>query len=116
MVEITIEVPETLAGQVLAVRDRLPEVLAHGLDELSPVPNQVYRYVLEFLASGPSADAVARFGPTPEMQERVSELLEKNRAGELSAAETEELDEYVRIDHLITMLKARALPHLSGTA
>ena len=100
----------TLAEQVLDARARLPEVLAHGLDGLSPLPNRIYRYVLEFLVSQPSADALARFGPTAEMQERVDELLEKNRAETISPAESEELDEFVRIDQLITLLKARALP------
>jgi hypothetical protein len=116
MVEITIEVPESLAEQVLAARDRLPEVLAHGLDELSPLPNRVYRHVLEFLVSRPSADAIAQFGPTDEMKARAEELLEKDRAGEIFPVESEELDEYMRIDHLITLLKAQALPHLANVS
>jgi len=110
MVEITIQVPESLAERLEAVRRRLPEVLAYGLEELSPLPNQVYRYILEFMASGPTPEALMAFGPAPEMQARVNELLEKNRQGRLTPKETEELDEYVRVDHLITMLKARALP------
>jgi hypothetical protein len=110
MVEITIQVPDALAERLEAERSRLPEVLAYGLDELPPLPNQVYRYILEFLVSRPSPEALMTFGPTPEMQVRVNELLEKNRAGQLSPKENEELDEYVRVDHLITLLKARALP------
>jgi hypothetical protein len=46
------------------------------------------------------------------MQERAQVLLEKNRASQLTPRETAELDEYVRIDHLITMLKAHAFPSL----
>ena len=39
MVQMTIEVPEALAERLAAVQERLPEVLAHGLDILSPLPN-----------------------------------------------------------------------------
>lgn len=116
MVQITIEVPETLAEQLSAVRTRLPEVLARGLDQLSPLPNEVYRYVLEFLTSNPSPEAVLNFGPTPQMQERISELLEKNRAGQLTPRESAELDEYVRIDNFISLLKTRALKSLQTAA
>jgi hypothetical protein len=108
MAEITIEVPESLAERLSAVRDRLPEVLARGLDESSPALVEVYRYVLEFLASDPSPETIVDFKPTPAMQERISELLEKNREGQLTAAESAELDEYVRIDTLLSSLKARA--------
>lgn len=112
MVEITIKVPDALAERLSSIRDRLPEVLALGLGELSPLPNQAYRYILEFLVSRPSPDAVLNFAPTPEMQARVEELLERDRSGQLTPLESAELDEYVRIDHLITMLKAETLPYL----
>ena len=115
MVEMTIQVPDALAEQLGLVRERLPEVLARGLQELSPLPNHVYRYVLDFLVNSPSPEAILQFGPTPEMQERVQVLLEKQRSGPLTPRETAELDEYVRIDHVITMLKARALPCLPAT-
>ncbi len=113
MLEMTIQVPEPLAAELAAKGDRLPEVLAYGLQQLSPLPNEIYQYVLEFLVSQPSAAELLDFGPTPSMQARVNELLERNQAGTLPAAESKELDEYVRINHLITMLKARALPYLT---
>ena len=42
MVQITIEVPEALAERLAAVHERLPVVLAHGIEALSPLPNEVY--------------------------------------------------------------------------
>jgi len=116
MIKMTIQVPESLAERVSAVRERLPEVLAYGLEELSPLPNEVYRHILEFLISQPTPDEIVNFGPTATMQERVSELLEKNRAGNLTTAESDELDEYMRINHFITMLKARTLPYLPSAS
>ncbi|MEW5987848.1 MAG: hypothetical protein AB1791_14535 [Chloroflexota bacterium] len=116
MVEVTVRVPETLAERLSSVGSRLPEILAHGLDKLSPLPNEVYRYILEFLVSRPSPQEVVNFGPTLAMQKRVSELLERNRSDNLTPAEASELDEYLRINHLVTMLKARALPYLLASS
>ncbi|MBX3059233.1 MAG: hypothetical protein KF770_22420 [Anaerolineae bacterium] len=112
MIDLTIQVPEDLADELSSVEDRLPEILAHGLGQLSPVPNKVYREVLDFLVSKPSPGEVVKFAPPPEVQAHVSKLLEKNREGMLTMAEESELDEYMRINHLVTMLKARALPYL----
>jgi len=115
MLELTIQVPETLAEELSAVHNRLPEVLAYRLQQLPPIPNEIYQSILEFLVSQPSPEEVLKFGPTPAVQARVNELLAKNRTGTLTPAETRELDEYVRINHLITLLKARALPYLTPT-
>jgi len=112
MVQITIEVPEALAERLATVRDRLPDVLAHGLDALSPLPNAVYRAILEFLASNPSPAAVLHFKPTPQMQERVSALLAKSRAAPLTPIEAAELEEYGCIDNVLSLLKAQAFKRM----
>jgi hypothetical protein len=114
MTTITLEVPETLAEQLAQLGDRLPEILMVGLREATPLPAHVYRYILDFLASGPTPEQVAAFRPTPEMQARLEILLARSRAGQLTPAEVAELDEYERIEHLIVMLKAGNLPHLTG--
>jgi hypothetical protein len=116
MVQMTIEVPEALAERLAAVRERLPEVLEHGLDTLSPLPNEVYRGLLDFLTSNPSPEAVLNFRPTPQMQERISALLEKNRITQLTPAEAAELDEYERINRFVRKFKIRALKELKATS
>ena len=116
MVQITIEVPEALAERLAAVHERLPEVLAHGLETLSPLPNEVYRALLDFLTSNPSPEAVLNFKPTPQMQARISTLLEKNRVAQLTPAESAELDEYERINRFVRKLKIRALKDLKATS
>ncbi|MSQ48624.1 MAG: hypothetical protein EXR78_09640 [Deltaproteobacteria bacterium] len=98
MAQITIEVSEELAQKLAPMRDRLSEVLARGLRELSPPLNEAYRYILVFLSGNPSPAAILNFKPTPRMQERISELLEKNCSGELTPAEFAELDEYERLN------------------
>lgn len=115
MAQITIEVPDPLAERLLAVGDRLPEVLVRGLAESASPLNEVYRYVLEFLASNPSPDVIVNFKPTPQIQKRISELLAKNREGQLTPAESAELDEYAYINRLLSSLKTRALKDLQAT-
>ena len=112
MAQITIEVPETLAKRLVSVQDRLPELLARWLDEPPPPSNEVYRYVLTFLATNPSPQEILDFRLTPAMQARASDLLAKNRSGELTGVESAELDEYVHINDLVSLLQARALQHV----
>ena len=72
----------------------------------SPVPTQIYRYILDFLTSNPTPEQIAGFRPTPEMVERLQNLLSKHKSGNLTHSERSELDEYERIEHLIIMLKS----------
>jgi hypothetical protein len=115
MAQITIEVSEELAQDLAPIRDRLPEVLARALQEQHPILNETYRYVLEFLASTPSPEAILNFKMTPATQERINTLLEKNRSGQLTPAESAELDDYVRIDNLVSLLKTRTFRALQAT-
>jgi hypothetical protein len=112
MAQVTIEIPDPLAERLASVKDRLPELLARELEPLPPPSNEVYRYILEFLTTNPSPDAILHFSLTPAMQERASDLLEKNRSDQLTPAESAELDEYVHINDLVSLLKARALKNL----
>jgi hypothetical protein len=109
-------VPEALAERLAAVYEHLPEVLAHGLEVLSPLPNEVYRALLDFLTNNPSLEAVLSFRPTPQMQERISVLLEKNRAAQLTSAEAVELDEYERINRFVRKIKIHAVKELKITS
>ena len=63
MTTITIEVPDTLASQLLPYQERLSEILAPGLGGLSPMPGKVYQHVLTFLAGGPTTEELAHFRP-----------------------------------------------------
>jgi hypothetical protein len=112
MPKITLEIPEELSDQLTRVGDRLPELLALSLKQ--PVLSaHIYYYILNFITSNPNPEEIAAFSPTLEMQQRLRTLLERDRAGELTAAEHLELDEYERIEHLVIMFKAGNLPNLS---
>lgn len=70
------------------------------------MPVQVYRYILNFLASQPTPEQVAAFRPTSEVQVRLRCLISRERGGELSADECQELNEYAYIEHLMVRLKS----------
>jgi hypothetical protein len=113
MVTVTIDVPDELSELIAQVGDRLPELLARSLKE--PIlPVHVYRYVLEFLASRPTPEQLASFGPSPEMSGRVRLLLERESMSEITPAEKAELDEYERLEHPIILVKTGNLHYLTG--
>ncbi|MGL6345004.1 MAG: hypothetical protein ACRC80_38350 [Waterburya sp.] len=112
MAQITIEVPDELSKKLVQLGDRLPELLALSLQQPA-IPAHIYRYIIDFLASEPTPEQIINFRPTPEMQERLSILLNRSQGGKLTFTEQKELDEYERIEHLIVMLKSGNLPYLT---
>ena len=69
----------------------------------------LYDELLDILAEGADAHCVLAFRLSAEKQERLDELLEKNREGTLTHEESLELDAYERFEHLVRLLKARLL-------
>jgi hypothetical protein len=106
MVELTIQIPDELAQRLQPMQNRLAEVIELGLREMAQPQRGVPSEVIEFLASGPSPQAIIDFRPSAEAQARVNELLRKNQDGTLTPAEQAELDEYEHFDHIMTLLKA----------
>jgi len=108
---ITLAIPDDLADQLARIGDRLPELLALSLRQPA-MPAFIYREILAFLAGNPTPAQIAAFGTTPEMRQRLETLIERERAGTLTAAEEAELAEFEQIEHLVVMIKAGALPFL----
>ena len=74
---------------------------------------RTYRYILDFLASQPTPEQIAAFRPTSEMQARLQYLLSCNTEGTITLEESQELDEYEQIEHLIVLLQSGNLPYLT---
>lgn len=64
--------------------------------------------VTDFLGAAPSLEEIAAYRLPNEFQTRAHDLLEKNRAGSLSDEERAEMEEFRQIDHLLTLVKAKA--------
>jgi hypothetical protein len=117
MTTITLEVPDALAARISAMSDRLPELLSGMLDPIPEETSQalraaathhVYREMLDFLASSPTPQQIVDFKLPKDDQERLEELLEKNREERLSDVELAELDVYELVHHSVIRLKAQA--------
>ena len=50
------------------------------------------------------------------MAERIEALAEKQRLAQLNASEMTELDEYLRIDNVMSLLKAQAFRSLQASS
>jgi hypothetical protein len=73
----------------------------------------VYFEIIDFIAAGTTPQAVAQFRPSPEAQQRVAELIERERENCLSAEEKAELDHFMELEHILRMAKAKARQILS---
>ncbi len=72
-----------------------------------------YLEIIDFIAAGTTPEAVALFQPSPEAQQRVAELIEREKQGGLSAEEKAELDHFMELEHILRLAKARARQILS---
>jgi hypothetical protein len=79
-----------------------------------PEPREpLFDEVINFLSSGPSANEIIAFQPSEALKQRSHELLERNQQGALTAEERAELDELLRMNHFVNMLKIRARQKLA---
>jgi len=68
--------------------------------------------ILDFLAASPTTEQLVAYQPPVALQQRLSELLDKNRSSGLSEAEQSELDEFLRLNRFMSRLKLKARKHL----
>jgi hypothetical protein len=83
---------------------------------MATVLSPLYDEVLDFLLSAPTPEQVAAFHASGTTQARVDYLLERNRSGVMSPEEKAELDEFMRVEHFVRMLKIRALQKLTPSS
>jgi hypothetical protein len=97
----------------------LPEVLERGLREVMAESAATFadeNRVLALLASQPSPEQVLALHPTPELQERISDLLARGKESTLSPQEATELERYLMLEHLVRLAKAHAAKRLAQEA
>jgi len=67
-----------------------------------------YEEIIDFIAAGTTPEAVVAFRPSDSVRQRVTELVERSKDGSISTEEQSELDDYLQLEHLMIMAKARA--------
>ena len=69
---------------------------------------KAYEEVVDFIAAGTTPQNVIAFRPSDAAQERLEELISREKEGSLSTEEKFELDHYLQLEHLMRLAKARA--------
>lgn len=67
-----------------------------------------YDEIIDFIAAGTTPEAVVAFRPSDSVQRRVAELVERSKDGSISSDEQSELEDYLELEHIMIMAKARA--------
>jgi hypothetical protein len=119
MASITLSLPDDLASQIRARQQRLPEILELGLRELNAGGRSGFdgaADVLELLAGLPAPEEILNLRPSARLSARVSDLIVKSRAGEMTPLDEEEWEKYEYLEHLVRMAKAAAQLKLAGDA
>ena len=70
-----------------------------------------YEEIIDFIAAGSTPEAVAAFHPSDSVQQRVAELVQRSKEGSISAEDQSELEDYLQLEHIMIMAKARARQH-----
>jgi hypothetical protein len=68
----------------------------------------VYLELIDFIVARSTPEDLLQFRPSEANQLRVVELLQGREDGTLSPEEISELDDFVQLEHLMVMAKARA--------
>src|SRR5262249_785553 len=118
MATITLEIPEELVIRLDPLSDRLAELLFPLFDSASAekkltlsgtaMTHPVFLELIDFLSTRPTAEQILTHKVSSAVQERLEELLDKNREEGLTTAEEEEMDAYRLVNHVMILLKARA--------
>lgn len=63
--------------------------------------------ITDFLAASPTSEQIVAYRPSQLLDDRFHELLDKQSEDELSENEKAELDEFIQMNHFLTILKAK---------
>ncbi len=82
----------------------------------APTQNiQLWDELIEFIAAGSTPSQVVEFQPSLAVKTRVAELIEQEKLEELTPQAQQELDQYLMLEHLLRLAKARARQYLDQT-
>ena len=72
-----------------------------------------YEEFVDFLAAGTTPQGVVDFNPSEKTKNKVADLIARQKAGTLSADETAELNQFLQLEHIMRLAKARARQRLA---
>lgn len=76
----------------------------------------VFDVITDFLTTYPTPEAILAYRLPAGLEQRARDLLERQRAGQLTFDEELEMYDFIRADDMMTLLKAKTRLKLSGKA
>jgi hypothetical protein len=64
--------------------------------------------ITDFLTSNPTPEEIIAFKPSEDLERRALDLLTRNRENSLTPEEHGEMQEFMQMEHFMTLLKAKA--------
>ena len=80
------------------------------------IAEKAYEEIVDLFARGSSSSDIIRFHPSPAAQERARYLLQRNKSGEITNEEADELDRLGQLEHMMQLVKARAWTYADATS
>jgi hypothetical protein len=71
-------------------------------------PTKSYEEIIDFIAAGTTPERVVAFRPSEIVRQRVEELIERSNDGNIAIEEQSELEDYLQLEHIMILAKARA--------
>ena len=114
MVELTLQVPNSLAAKIQSLGAWTSTVIEISLLNCTTKASLTAQEIIAFLEKNPSPKEVLKFKVSEKSQNRLRNLLSANGERTLSKNEATELDELSKIEHIFTMLKLRVAKDLKS--
>ena len=76
----------------------------------------VFAVITDFLADDPTDEELLAYKLPQDLQKRLSHLLYLNRESELTCEQRHELDDYIRADQMISLMKTKTKLRQRGLA
>ena len=75
---------------------------------------KIYDEIIELIARGTTPQSVINFHLSDTAQNRLEDLIYNAKNNELTQDEKQELDSYLILEHIMTLVKAKAHQYLNG--
>jgi hypothetical protein len=79
------------------------------------VMTRAYEEIIEFIAAGTTPQSLINFQPSEMAKERVVDLILREKTEGITDEEKAELDQYLMIEHLLRLAKARAYQYITAS-
>lgn len=109
--KVTLEVPEKMGREMQALGADLPAAIKLGLANWRLYPTATHRELaiaIRELITATTPEQVLALSPTSKLARRVRRLLDKNRETGLNSSENDEMDAYLRVEHVVRLAKGTA--------